>query len=78
LAAVFKIAGESTLSLPEAVKLATLHPAQALGVAKRVGSLEPGKVADFIIVELLDGYPHVRQAFVSGVNVYKAAFYKGK
>lgn len=78
LAAVFKIADESALSLPEAVNLATLHPAQALGVSERLGSLESGKSADFIVVEMLDGYPHVRQTFTAGTNVYKAAFYKGK
>jgi alpha-D-ribose 1-methylphosphonate 5-triphosphate diphosphatase len=78
LAAVFKLADESALTLPEAVNLATLHPAQALGTDVHNGSLEPGKDADFIVVEILDGYPHVRQTFTGGTNVYKTAFYKGK
>lgn len=33
----------------EALKAITLYPAQILGVADRVGSLEPGKSADFVV-----------------------------
>jgi len=37
------------LSEEEALRLVTLHPARLLGVADRVGSLEPGKDADFAV-----------------------------
>ena len=52
----------------EALKAVTLYPAQILGVADRLGSLEPGKNATFIVT---DGDPleittHVEQAFISG------------
>jgi imidazolonepropionase-like amidohydrolase len=33
----------------EALRLVTLHPARLLGVERRVGSLEPGKDADFAV-----------------------------
>jgi imidazolonepropionase-like amidohydrolase len=56
----------------EALKAVTINPAQILGVADRVGSLEPGKDADILI---LDGYPlnvktWVEKVFVNGEMVY--------
>jgi imidazolonepropionase-like amidohydrolase len=56
------------LSREEALKSVTLYPAQILGVADQVGSIEPGKVADLI---LTDGDPleiatHVEQVWVAG------------
>ncbi len=37
------------LSPEEAIKLVTLNPAKQLGVADRIGSLEPGKDADLVV-----------------------------
>jgi imidazolonepropionase-like amidohydrolase len=56
----------------EALKAVTINAAQILGVADRVGSLEPGKDADVII---LDGYPlnvktWVDKVFVNGEMVF--------
>ena len=56
----------------EALKAVTINAAQILGVADRVGSLEPGKDADVII---LDGYPlnvktWVEKVFINGQAVY--------
>ena len=56
----------------EALKAVTINAAQILGVADRVGSLEPGKDADVII---LDGYPlnvktWVEKVFINGEAVY--------
>lgn len=52
----------------EALKSVTLYPAQLLGVADRLGSLEPGKDANLFIT---DGDPleiltHVESAFIAG------------
>ena len=52
----------------EALKSVTLYPAQILGVADLVGSIEPGKIADLIIT---DGDPleittHIEQVWVAG------------
>jgi imidazolonepropionase-like amidohydrolase len=52
----------------EALKAVTLYPAQILGVADRLGSLESGKDATFIVT---DGDPleittHVERAFILG------------
>ena len=56
------------LSREDALKSVTLYPAQILGVADQVGSLEPGKIADLIVT---DGDPleiatHIEQVWVAG------------
>jgi imidazolonepropionase-like amidohydrolase len=61
------------LSEEEALKAVTINPAEILGVADRIGSLEPGKDADIII---LDGHPlsiksWVEQVLIDGEVVYK-------
>ena len=54
-----------------AVKSITLWPAEILGVADRVGSLEPGKDATLIVTngDPLETATHVQQAFVQGPKV---------
>lgn len=52
----------------EALKAITLYPAQILGVGDKLGSLEPGKIADLIVT---DGDPleittHVEQVWIAG------------
>ena len=52
----------------EAVKAVTLYPAQILGVADRLGSIEPGKIADLIVA---DGDPleittRIEQVWIAG------------
>lgn len=39
------------VTLPEALRMHTLHGAAAMGVADRLGSLEPGKLADLIVLD---------------------------
>jgi imidazolonepropionase-like amidohydrolase len=51
---------------PEVLRAVTLYPAQILGVADRLGSLEPGKDADVII---LDGPPLSIKTWVESVYV---------
>ncbi|MNZ69832.1 Alpha-D-ribose 1-methylphosphonate 5-triphosphate diphosphatase [compost metagenome] len=73
LAAVFKLADERIAALPEAVRMATLNPAQALGTASELGSIEVGKAADLIIVERFDSLPWVTAAIVDGRIIYEAS-----
>jgi imidazolonepropionase-like amidohydrolase len=54
----------------DALKSVTLWPAQILGVADQVGSIEPGKRADLMVT---DGDPlevatHVEQVYINGVQ----------
>jgi alpha-D-ribose 1-methylphosphonate 5-triphosphate diphosphatase len=73
LAAIFLLA-DRHMPLHEAVRLATLHPAQALGLEGEWGSVEAGKKADLILVELNEGYPLVRATIVDGIIVYQTGY----
>lgn len=73
LPAVFKLKKEG-IPLPDAVKMATLNPAKALGINNRLGVIEEGKQADLLIVELHNDYPVVRKTLVEGRVVYQADF----
>ena len=55
----------------EALKSITLYPAQVVGVADRLGSIEPGKEASFVVTDgdLLDIRTHVKQVWISGKEV---------
>jgi imidazolonepropionase-like amidohydrolase len=52
----------------EALKSITLYPAQILGVADRLGSIEPGKVADLIVTngDPLEITTQVEQVYING------------
>jgi imidazolonepropionase len=58
----------------EALTAATLNAAYAIGMADRVGSLEPGKQADFLI---LDGETPAILAYHAGVSPVIAVYKKG-
>ncbi|WP_245600123.1 alpha-D-ribose 1-methylphosphonate 5-triphosphate diphosphatase [Paenibacillus harenae] len=73
LAAIFKLADEGTAALPAAVRMATLHPAQALGADRELGSIEQGKAADLVIVDHFDNLPWVTNTIVGGRLVYTAS-----
>ncbi|MBD0372747.1 MAG: amidohydrolase family protein [Pyrinomonadaceae bacterium] len=55
----------------EALKAVTLYPAQIIGAADRLGSIEPGKLANLVITDgdLLEARTHVRYLFIAGRNV---------
>lgn len=56
------------LAPDEALKAVTLYPAQIMGVADRLGSIEAGKVANLVIADgdLLDARTHIRYLFING------------
>jgi imidazolonepropionase-like amidohydrolase len=56
------------LSKADAVKAVTLYPAQVLNVADRLGSIEPGKMANLVVTDgdLLEIRTHIRYLFIDG------------
>ncbi len=70
--APFIIAEKGIMNLPSAVRMVSLHPAKAIGIDKEVGSIEPGKMADLIIVEEIGGIPVVMKTIVGGNVVFSA------
>lgn len=55
------------IALDEALRMATLYPARAIGVESRLGSLESGKVANLTV---FDRQYRVLNTFVNGNRVY--------
>lgn len=74
LAAVFKIA-DRNISLSDAVNMASLNPAKAMGINDEYGSIEPGKVADLVLVHPIEGYPWIQRTIVNGTTVYRSDFF---
>jgi len=63
------------LSPAEAIVAATLNAAHSLGLASRIGSLEPGKEAD---VQVLDVPNHLHLVYHFGVNHCRTVVKRGR
>lgn len=72
LHSVFQLPKNSSMTLPEAVKLITLGPASIVSMDSQVGSIEPGKLADFILVDASGNFPKVLQTWVAGNVVHQS------
>ncbi|HBY64071.1 MAG TPA: amidohydrolase, partial [Solibacterales bacterium] len=62
----------------EAIRAATLESARLLGMDKERGSIEPGKLADLVLVEgaphaAIDDIDRVRRVFLGGREIDRAA-----
>ena len=60
------VASANGLTIPEALATITIDAARILGVADRIGSLEPGKDAD---LALFDGDPFEYTTHCTGVVI---------
>jgi alpha-D-ribose 1-methylphosphonate 5-triphosphate diphosphatase len=67
LHALFMLVQNGILTYPQAANLTALNPAKAVKIDKQTGSIEVGKQADLIIVELQDNLPLVTHTFVNGI-----------
>ena len=74
LNSIFHMHVKHDIPLSYMVSKATLNPAKALGMDVDYGSIEPGKKADLLIVDILDGYPVITHAFVDGVAVSRIEY----
>ncbi len=64
-------------TLPDMVNKVSLNPAKAMQIDADYGSIEPGKKADLVIVDVLDGYPVVTHVLVDGKMTSRVE-YRGK
>jgi hypothetical protein len=62
------LAGAYGLSKEDALKSVTLYPAQILGVADQLGSIETGKMANIVVADgdILDARTHIKHVFIEG------------
>ncbi|RJR30899.1 MAG: phosphonate metabolism protein PhnM [Desulfobacteraceae bacterium] len=63
---------EGLRTLPEAVRLITLHPAKGAGIDRVVGSIETGKAADLVLVDDSQKVAKICKTFVHGREVFSA------
>jgi alpha-D-ribose 1-methylphosphonate 5-triphosphate diphosphatase len=73
LHSIFKLYNENGMPLNEAVNMASLNPAKAVGISHHTGSIETGKDADLLIVKLIDDIPMVTHTIVKGHTVAQAS-----
>lgn len=73
LASVFRLINQG-MDMAKAFRMVTLNPARALMVDRNLGSIEVGKCADLLLVEVFEGYPLVHKTLVNGEIVYQSDY----
>lgn len=72
LHAALQLHHEGIRSLPQAVRLITLHAAQGAGIDQEVGSIKTGKAADLVLVDDSRKVARIWKTFVDGREVFSA------
>lgn len=75
LTAVFKIY-DMGMNLSQAVAMVTSTPAKAVGIDDRLGSIEKGKQADLLLIEMFEDSPVVRSTIVAGQEIIKSHYHQ--
>ena len=70
LHAVLALENSGILPLHEAIRMVSLNPARAVGIAGHTGSLEEGKDADMVLVDHSGDVPRVIKTFVAGKEIF--------
>jgi alpha-D-ribose 1-methylphosphonate 5-triphosphate diphosphatase len=73
---VFSMHDRYAVPLHEMVNRATLNPARAMRIEDRYGSIEVGKRADLLIIDVLDGYPVITHVLVDGKPTARVEYRK--
>ena len=74
LHAAMKLYREGHCALPAALALTSLHPARAVGLERELGSLEPGKLADLVVIGGHRGVPVVTHTFREGRQIWSCDY----
>ncbi len=70
LHAVVQVARLGIMPLHESIRLATVNPAQAVGLDGRIGTIQEGLLADLILIDSDANVPKIIKTFVAGEEVY--------
>ncbi len=70
LHAMFALTRSDMLTLPQAVNMASLNPARAVGMETYVGSIEEGKEGDIVVVDAACDVPRILKTFIAGTEVF--------
>ncbi len=62
------------IPLWELINKATLNPAKAMKIDRDYGSIEAGKKADILIIDVLDGYPVITHVLVDGKTTSRVEY----
>jgi alpha-D-ribose 1-methylphosphonate 5-triphosphate diphosphatase len=74
LQSVFKMVRRHRVPLAEMVAMVSLNPAKAVKLDHTIGSIEPGKKADVLIVREIDSLPYVATCMVDGNVVFRSMY----
>jgi alpha-D-ribose 1-methylphosphonate 5-triphosphate diphosphatase len=77
LHAVMKLHEQGRCTLDDAVALVTRRPAQAAGLDGDVGSLEPGKIADVVVIGSVGPLPVVTRTLREGREIFVTDYHQG-
>ncbi len=69
--AVFLLYHTYNMDMAEAFRKVSINPASALGIGRRLGSIECGKLADLVLVRESNGKPFIEKVFINGFKVYE-------
>ena len=61
---------DNGMKLNNAIKYITLNPAKLLEIDFDYGSIDIGKIADFIIFNIVNNQPYINQVYLSGELKY--------